>query len=49
MLRASLLSALALFLVAGAAGCGNAPGKGDCEEVLEHLEELEAAAGTATG
>lgn len=41
MLRASLLSAL--LLLAGAA-CGNAPSKGECEKLLEHLVELEAAA-----
>lgn len=43
MLRAVLL---ALFL-AVAAACGNAPSKGDCEKLLEHLVELEAAAGGA--
>ena len=43
MLRASLISAL-LFVLSGA-GCGNAPSKGDCEKLLDHLVELEAAAG----
>lgn len=43
MLRAFLLT----LLLAASAGCGNAPSKGDCEKLLEHLVELEAAAGGA--
>jgi hypothetical protein len=42
VLRASLLTAS--LLLGGAAGCGNAPSKGDCEKLIEHLVELEAAA-----
>lgn len=38
MLRTSLLSLLLL------AACGKTPSKGDCEKLLEHLVELEAAA-----
>ena len=38
MLRASLLSLLLL------AACGKSPSKGDCEKLIEHLVELEAAA-----
>lgn len=38
MLRASLFSLLLL------AACGKSPSKGDCEKLLEHLVELEAAA-----
>lgn len=40
MLRASLLS---IALLTGAA-CGDRPSKGDCEKLLEHLVDLEAAA-----
>ena len=40
LLRASLLA----FLLAGAAGCGKTPSKGECEKLLDHLVELEAAA-----
>ncbi len=43
MLRAFIVTAL----LATAAACGNAPSKGDCEKLLEHLVELEAAAGGA--
>jgi len=43
VLRAFLVTAL----LALAAGCGNAPSKGDCEKLVEHLVELEAAAGGA--
>ncbi len=41
MLRASLFVSA---LLAVSAGCGNAPSKGNCEKLLEHLVELEAAA-----
>jgi hypothetical protein len=46
VLRAILFSALLLT----AAACGNKPSKGECEKLLEHLVELEAAAagGAAT-
>jgi hypothetical protein len=43
VLRAFLVTAL----LAIASGCGNAPSKGECEKLLEHLVELEAAAGGA--
>jgi hypothetical protein len=43
VLRASLLSAV---LLTGAA-CGKTPSKGECEKLLEHLVELEAAAAGA--
>ena len=41
MLRASLLA----LLFAVSAGCGNAPSKSECEKLVDHLVELEAAAG----
>lgn len=41
MLRASLLA----VLFAISAGCGNAPSKSECEKLIDHLVELEAAAG----
>jgi hypothetical protein len=43
VLRASLLA----LLFAISAGCGNAPSKGECEKLVDHLVELEAAAGGA--
>lgn len=42
MLRAWLLSALLLL---GGAACGNAPSRSECEKLIDHLVELEAAAG----
>jgi len=42
LLRSSLVSLL--LLLGGATACGNAPSKGDCEKLLDHLVELEAAA-----
>jgi hypothetical protein len=36
-----------LALLAGLAACGDAPSEGDCKKLLEHLVELEVAAGGA--
>jgi hypothetical protein len=40
VLRATLISALLL----ASAACGNKPSKGQCEKLVEHMVELEAAA-----
>ena len=41
--RAALIAAAALA-IAGA-GCGDAPSKDDCQKLLDHLVDLEVAAG----
>jgi hypothetical protein len=41
--RAALIAVAALAI--GGVGCGDAPSKGDCQKLLEHLVDLEVAAG----